>query len=150
MFLGHFCQANPKILLHSDPPSCLHMNNLTVLYTGHCDKPRATCHVQGDAVAVFCNVEKQNYASTFITTVVRTCENNKYLALFIWILRGQSQNFWSGRRMLNVIVTASDNSTHVLVVQASLTRALALLTEPTGPPHLFRSQQYFLGRRSAV
>ncbi|KAF0311144.1 F-box/WD repeat-containing protein 7 [Amphibalanus amphitrite] len=100
MFLGNFCQANPKILLHSDPPSCLHMNNLTVLYTGHCDKPRATCHVQGDAVAVYCNVEKQNYASTFTTTVVRTCENNKYLALFIWILRGQSQNFWSGRRML--------------------------------------------------
>ena len=35
-----------------------------------------------------------------MTYMVRTYENDSYLALLIGLLRGQSQNFWSGPRSL--------------------------------------------------
>ena len=62
-----------------------------------------TCCVQGDVLAVSCNVEKQNFAHAFMTSVVRICENDSYLALSIGLLRGQSQNFWSGPRTLTTV-----------------------------------------------
>ena len=66
------------------------------LFTGHCDKPRVTCGVHVDTLAVSCNVDEQNWTRAFMTTVVRIYENDSYLALLIGLLRGQSQNFWSG------------------------------------------------------
>ena len=56
------------------------------------------CWVQGDVLAVSCNVGKQNFAHALMISMVRICENDSYLALLIGLLRGQSQNFWSGPR----------------------------------------------------
>ena len=61
-----------------------------------------TCCVQGDVLAVSCNVEKQNFVHAFMRSVVRIYENDSYLALLIGLLRGQSQNFWSGPRIFRV------------------------------------------------
>ena len=61
------------------------------------------CCVQGDVLAVSCNVGKQNFAHALMTSMVRICENDSYLALLIGLLRGQSQNFWSGPRTLHSI-----------------------------------------------
>ena len=57
----------PNFLSNREPPSCLH--DLTVFfYSGHCDKPRMTCCVQGDVLVVSCNVKTK-----FCTCVYDKC-----------------------------------------------------------------------------